>query len=112
PDEWVTYSTDMSDYAGQTVNLRWHFDTVDGVANGGRGWQVNNIRITTTQLQCEDPEPKCATDFNGDGVIDVSDLLQLLSAWGNCGGCVEDLNSDGTVDVSDLLSVLSAWGDC
>lgn len=49
-------------------------------------------------------------DLNGDGVVDVSDLLILLSAWGACSGCSADLNGDGVVDVSDMLILLSAWG--
>ncbi len=52
-------------------------------------------------------------DLNGDGVVDVSDLLILLGAWGDCpdsGSCPEDINGDGTVDVSDLLILLGNWG--
>lgn len=30
------------------------------------------------------PEPTCPADLTGDGVVDVSDLLQLLSNWGAC----------------------------
>ena len=30
------------------------------------------------------PEPTCIGDLNGDGVIDLSDLLQVLSVWGLC----------------------------
>ena len=53
-----------------------------------------------------------AGDLNGDGVVDVSDLLILLGAWGPCSGgsCDADLNDDGTVDVSDLLALLANWG--
>lgn len=52
-------------------------------------------------------------DLNGDGVVDVSDLLILLAAWGPCprsGDCPADLNGDGSVDVSDLLVLLANWG--
>jgi spore coat protein A len=50
-------------------------------------------------------------DLNGDGVVDVSDLLILLGAWGPCGHhCPADLNGDGAVDVSDLLILLGNWG--
>ncbi len=49
-------------------------------------------------------------DINGDGVVDVLDLLAVLSAWGDCPGCEEDVNGDGVVDVLDLLAVLGAWG--
>jgi len=52
-------------------------------------------------------------DLNGDGVVDVSDLLILLGAWGPCDdgeSCAADLNGDGSVDVSDLLILLGNWG--
>lgn len=56
-------------------------------------------------------------DLNGDGVVDVSDLLLLFSAWGPCPTrgtpvppCPADLNGDGAVDVSDLLILLANWG--
>ena len=55
------------------------------------------------------------SDLNGDAVVDVDDLLQLLSAWGSCGTfcppyCVEDINQSCQVDVDDLLLLLSNWG--
>ena len=53
----------------------------------------------------------CPEDINGDGVVDVLDLLALLAAWGNPGG-PEDINGDGVVDVLDLLMLLAAWGPC
>jgi hypothetical protein len=48
-------------------------------------------------------------DVNGDGNVDVSDVLALVSAWGPCSGCPEDLNQNGMVDVTDLLIVLGNW---
>ncbi len=49
---------------------------------------------------------------NGDGFVNVTDLLAVLGAWGPCPGCPEDINADGFVNVTDLLAVLSAWGPC
>ena len=47
-------------------------------------------------------------DINADGVVDVDDLLQLLSEFGNCnGGCASDLDGDGDTDVNDLLELLN-----
>ncbi len=62
-----------------------------------------------------DPATPCPADLNGDGEINVSDLLVLLSSWGLCPvdePCPADLNKDGEVNVSDLLQLLSAWGTC
>ena len=53
----------------------------------------------------------CAADVNGDGVVDVLDLLIVLAAWGATSG-PEDINGDGIVNVLDLLEVLAAWGPC
>ncbi len=61
-----------------------------------------------------DVEPQCLlADLNCDGVVDVSDLLVQMNAWGTCPGsgtCAADLNGDGTVDVSDMLVLLGLWG--
>ena len=52
-------------------------------------------------------------DVDGNGGVDVVDLLALLAAWGPCpppGDCPADFDGDGTVDVSDLLTMLGHWG--
>ena len=54
----------------------------------------------------------CVADVNGNGSVDFSDLVQLLSAFGPCASCVEDLDESGSVDFNDLDSMLSFWGPC
>ncbi len=55
----------------------------------------------------------CPIDLDGSGAVDFTDLLQVLSAWGDCpAACPEDLDGSGAVDFTDLLSVLSAFGPC
>jgi hypothetical protein len=52
-------------------------------------------------------------DLNCDGVVDVSDLLILLGAWGPCDDpeyCSADLDGDGIVGVADLLILFENWG--
>ncbi len=52
-------------------------------------------------------------DLDGDGSVDVIDLLILLASWGtcaDCNACIADLDDDCTVGVSDLLTLLSNWG--
>ena len=49
-------------------------------------------------------------DLNGDGVVDVNDLLLIIASWGICSGdCPGDLSGDELVDVSDILLLLSFW---
>lgn len=56
----------------------------------------------------------CPGDVDGDGVVDVNDLLSLLAEWGSCGDACgpQDFNQDGDVNVLDLLALLAAWGSC
>jgi hypothetical protein len=52
-------------------------------------------------------------DLNGDGVVDITDLLMMISQWGQCptsGDCPADLNGDGWVTVTDLLAAIGNWG--
>ena len=58
------------------------------------------------------PSDECDGDTDGDGAVDVNDLLNVISSWGACSGCIEDMNGDGAVDISDLLAILDVWGDC
>jgi len=50
-------------------------------------------------------------DLTGNGVVNSSDLLILLNAWGACpgGDCPADLNGDGVVNSADLLILLDNW---
>jgi 6-phosphogluconolactonase (cycloisomerase 2 family) len=52
--------------------------------------------------------PATVGDINGDGVVDVEDLLILLGDWGESGSDA-DLDGSGTVDVEDLLILLANW---
>ena len=54
-------------------------------------------------------------DINGDGSVNVSDMLAVISQWGNCPvpcppACAADVNGNCVVDVADLLLVISNWG--
>ena len=47
-------------------------------------------------------------DANGDGLVNIEDILIVIDFFGPCtGACVPDLNDDGIVGVDDLLIVVS-----
>jgi predicted outer membrane repeat protein len=53
-------------------------------------------------------------DLNGDGVVNVADLLLMFDQWGDCddctpGACTADLNEDCVVNVADLLILFNNW---
>ena len=64
----------------------------------------------------------CPADIIGDGVVNVNDLLAVITSWGPCPlpcppHCAADIappgiGGDCTVDVSDLLMVITNWGAC
>ena len=54
----------------------------------------------------------CYADIDGNGTVDVADLLEVIGNWGYCLKCPADINQDDEIDVTDLLAVVGAWGDC
>jgi hypothetical protein len=54
--------------------------------------------------------PRITGDVNGDGVVDFTDLLDVLAAWGPCPPpCAQDLDDDGMVGFDDVLLLLANW---
>ncbi len=51
--------------------------------------------------------PPVPGDVDGNGLVDLQDLLLVLAAWGPCDGCPADLDGSGAVDFDDLLPVLA-----
>ena len=72
------------------------------------GFTVFDVRVDNVRVDVTSP---CVGDLDGNGAVDVDDLLAVLAAWGNTEG-PEDLDENGMVDVDDLLLLLGAWGPC
>ena len=51
-----------------------------------------------------------ASDVNGDGVVNILDLVRVANAFGQRGQIPEDVNGDGVVNVQDLVWVAGAFG--
>ena len=90
-----------------------------GSANGmvcwkcTRRWSTISFRrpssIWTTLAKNKAPRPVHG-DMDGDGVVTVSDVLNVLSEFGCTAKCAMDINGDGATNVTDVLAVLSAFG--
>lgn len=56
-------------------------------------------------------EVEVVGDANGDGEVNIIDLLQIIADWGPCPplSCPSDLDGNLLVDVEDLLKVIAGW---
>jgi hypothetical protein len=70
------------------------------------------VNIDPDELVFGEAIVDCDADFNFDRLVDVSDLLDTLAAWGPCDVCVADVDGDRVTGVSELLAVLADWGAC
>ena len=57
-------------------------------------------------------EDTCPADFDDSGDVGISDLLDLLAAWGTDGTGADLADPTDVVDIADLLALLAAWGPC
>jgi len=76
-------------------------------------WEIGGMSapmvMDSAMIDLGDVEP-IPGDVNGDGVVNVTDLLIMISDWGPCAGCPTDVNNDGYVNVTDILIAISNWG--
>ena len=81
----------------------------------------------TLMCECEDCPHTCLGDIVVNGVVDVNDLLAVITTWGPCPlpcgpgyppHCPPDVAPAGfplgdcIVNADDLLQVITAWGPC
>lgn len=82
------------------------------VAGGGYELWVGTFSEGIAVITAE--PPIVTGDVNGDGQVNVTDLLAVITSWGNCpplpANCSADVNHDGLVNVADLLMVITNWG--
>lgn len=94
---------------GTMANFRFDADAapVDGDASIGLwrdGPGANSHMVAVKIPDCDDG---CPSDLNGDGLIDVNDILIAIGGFGTPAG---DVNGDGIGDVDDILILIGAFG--
>ena len=109
---WLFHEFKVADYVAPTSQVRVRFVASDEPADpslveaGVDDFMVRRFACTGTATP---------GDINGDGVVNVLDLSELLGAWGPCPppcppGCPADINGDCDVGGIDLLTLLGTWG--
>lgn len=51
----------------------------------------------------------CPADLDGNGEVDINDLLVVVGAWGTAEG---DITGDGATSIEDVLAVIAGFGGC
>ncbi len=51
----------------------------------------------------------CPADLTHDGMVDISDFLEVIAKWGTPFG---DVTGDDVTDVADILGAIEGWGIC
>lgn len=107
---WVAKSFKISDFVTPTNQMKLRFIARDLGSGSIVEAGVDDVRIV--YYNCDGPT--VPGDINGDGVVNVTDMLAVINAWGLCpappASCPADLTNDGVVNVSDLLFVINHWG--
>jgi hypothetical protein len=114
---WYTVDNGGGTMVGDTIKedivmdstIGQHDANPPGALHGGGfslapGFWHDHTPAPTTCLGDVFPPP------NGDGFVDVDDLIQVILGWGSAGP--GDADGNNTVDVDDLIMVILNWGVC
>ena len=86
---------------------------VDSSKNSREIAGIDNLRINANG-------PVAPPDVNLDGLVNIDDLVQVITNWGWTGapsgvaplGNPADVNHNGVVNIDDLVQVITHWGPC
>ena len=100
---WAVYNTSNS---GLPHNHIWAL-AIDEQGNVWCGTESGGLAVYRIG------ERLPVVDFNGDGIVDIKDLLRLIQSWGQDDPMVDIAPlpfGDGVVDALDLELLMSYWG--
>jgi hypothetical protein len=93
--------------ASTGVSIPGVFTDIYGNARPDSGpWTIGAVELIG------DPGGPPSLDVNGDGAVNIDDVLLVISNWGACpsgSSCPADVDDNGVVNVNDLLAVLDGW---
>ena len=97
-------SIDVENLAGNPFPPLLYDDTCPAC---GGNWMLRADATHPGGIPCQ------PGDVNGDGLVDVLDLVQVIVSWGPCPAppqlCPADVDGSGAVDVLDLVLLIVNW---
>ena len=104
PDDGISeviYTEFLVVEAGATLRTNGYIIYTSNFENSGLVDNLDDIIIIN---------PPTPGDINGDGLVNIADLLILIGDWGACpNGCGGDIDGDGFANIADLLIVIANW---
>ena len=75
------------------------------------GWSMFvGIDADVNAIYKRPPDPVVSEDVNGDGIVNILDLVSVSSNFGKTGQNIADVNGDGIVNIVDLVKVAGEMG--
>jgi len=94
-NEWYQVDLDLSAYAGQTVNIRFTFDTGDDYANDFHGWNVDDVSVTGAPPDYDAPASAIVSPADGTTVGNPCQVAGIASDNGGSGVDRVEVSTDG-----------------
>jgi hypothetical protein len=120
---WHQVYVDLSPYAGNTVRIRYHFDTIDSLSNNFRGWYLDDVRVDASDVgpvvyddHIIDDDNTDQSSGDGDGIPDADETVELYVELRNNGADAATnvqacITEDSPYVNGFLFNTCSAYGD-
>ncbi|MCH2143169.1 MAG: S8 family serine peptidase [Phycisphaerales bacterium] len=102
---WVLVTWDVNELVGSADQIQLRFTAGDVGTNTQSVVEAGVDGVLISAIECDD-QPAVPGDVTGDGLVNVDDILSILSVYGENCECPQDLNGDGEVGVDDILLIL------
>ena len=96
---------DVNELVGSADQIQLRFTAGDVGSNTQSVVEAGVDGVLISAIECDD-QPAVPGDVTGDGLVNVDDILSILSVYGENCECPQDLNGDGEVGVDDILLIL------
>ena len=84
-----------------TKSVSLHIIGINGDIVGGKSFPIDVASLT-------EAAPQLVADVNGDGIVNIQDLVLVAGQFGETGKNGADVNGDGVVNIQDLVLVAGA----